>query len=330
MQSDDKLLEIHPLIQRNYCACSRQIADAAALIYSWVEMAIPGAIIYAKPRMGKSRLIQFIQENFSLDFGKNIPIYSIEWTSHSPKENTFFEILLDKFNHDIPFEGRAIEKRKRLRNHIITIVSESKQNKIIIFIDEAHRLKKLEYEWLLDTYNDLERHGIILITFLVAEDKILRTFNELRAKKEMQIIGRFMTETYRFTGLMQINDFKFLLNEFDNNLKFPQDSDLTYTKFFFKEQYEQGFRLSNYLNQLIEALKFIQYKYNISEYKEVPGMYAVRCIEEILKTHGRFGTNVNELNTQHWINALESCGYISGSNSVDNEKVIDASYRKDL
>ncbi|MFY0742774.1 ATP-binding protein [Solibacillus silvestris] len=330
MQSDDMLYNIHPVVRRDYSACSRQIADAATLIYNWVEMAIPGAIIYGKPRMGKSRLIRFIEENFATDYEKNIPIYSIEWTTHPAKENTFFEILLYKFNHDIPFEGRPIEKRDRFRNLILTIVSESKQNKIILFIDEAHLLSSIEYKWLLDTYNDLERQGVILITFLIAEDKILNTFNKLRQKREMQIIGRFMTEAYRFTGFMQVSDFKYILKEFDYNLVFPENSELSYTKFFFKEQYEQGFRLSNYLNELIEALKYVQQKYNIVEYKEVPGMYTIRCIEEILKTHGRFGLNTSVLTTQHWINALETCGYISGSNSVDNEKLMDNSYRKEL
>ena len=318
----------HPIETGRYIISTNQITNGQALISNWIKMRIPGAIIYGKQRMGKTKLINYAQHILNSNPENVIPNYHIKWTNHSSKENTFFELMLDAVNHSIPFEGRPIEKRRRLSNYLLSVVEKSNQNKIIFFIDDAHRLKKQDYEWLMDIYNDLESFGISLISFLVAQEEILYILQDLKRKKAMQIIGRFMTDDYRFTGFIEQKDFEDLLDEYDQYTEFPVNSNITFTQHYFKEQYAKGFRLKNYLPQFFIAMNHIQSNHGIVEFKEIPAMYVIRTIENILIDYGNFGEKVSEITVQHWITAIENSGYITANANLYKSKQLDESYLK--
>lgn len=318
----------HPIETGRYIISTNQINNGKAIIYNWINMRIPGSIIYGKQRMGKTKLINYIQHSIENDLEIVIPNFHIKWTSHNSKENTFFEVLLDALNHDIPFEGRAIEKRRRLTNFLLNIVEESQQNKVIFFIDDAHRLKKADYEWLMDIYNDLESYGVSLITFLIGQEEILNVLQDLKRKRAMQIIGRFMTDDYRFTGFIEKKDYEDLFIEYDDYTEFPSKSNVTFTQYYFKKQYDEGFRISNYVAEFLMALSHVQTEHNIVEFKEVPAMYVIRTIENVLKNYGSYGANISELTVQHWINAIEDSGYITANTNLYKNKMIDESYLK--
>ncbi|MFL1997227.1 ATP-binding protein [Lysinibacillus irui] len=320
----------HPIETGRYIISTNQINNGKAIIYNWINMRIPGAIIYGKQSVGKTKLINYIQLMMEHDLGETIPNYHIKWTKHNSKENAFFETLLDGLNHDIPFEGRPTEKRRRLRNYLLNIVEGTQQNKIIFFIDDAHRLNKMDYEWLMDIYNDLESYGVSLITILVGHDEIIEVLQNLKRARAMQIIGRFMTDDYRFLGFIKEQEYVDLFIEYDERTKFPGDSEITFTQHYFKKQYENGFRLVKFIPEFLKALEHVQIEHNIFEFKEVPAMYVIRSVQNVLKNYGSFGENVSELTIQHWINAIEDSGYIVANANLYKDKVIDDSYLKKI
>lgn len=318
----------HPIETERYIIITNQLSDGKAIIYNWINMGIPGAIIYGKQRMGKTKLITYCQHMLNAETENTIPNFHIKWTDHSIKENTFFGLILDAVGHSIPFEGNPLEKRSRLTNYLLSLVEETGQNKVIFFIDDANRLKRREYEWLMDIYNALESYGVNLITFLVGQEDIIDTVQELKKRKALQIVGRFMTDDYRFTGFHKKQSFYDLFLEYDENTEFPKDSGITFTQHYFKNQYKDGFRLINYFSEFLTALDYLQSEYGIVEYKEIPAMYVIKTIENVLKSYGRFGDNVLELTVQHWIDAIENSGYVTASTSLYKDKVIDNSYLK--
>lgn len=320
----------HPIETGRYIISTNQINNSKAIIYNWINMRLPGAIIYGKPRVGKTSLINYIRHTIEADFGFLIPSYHIKWTTHlSSKENTFFENMLSEVNHGIPFEGRPSEKRKRLSNFLINVVEESDQNKLIFFIDDAQRLKNNDFEWLMDIYNELDSFGISLITILVAQEEIIHTLNSFKRHKQLQIIGRFMADDYRYTGFIKKEDFEVLLKEYDTYTEFPPESNITFTQHYFSQQYDEGFRLMNSIDYFLTAFATIQDDHNILEFREIPALYVIRTVEYILKNYGTYGENLSELNVQHWLDGIENSGYIVANTNLYKDKKIDEFYLND-
>lgn len=52
-----------------------------------------GAIIYGRPRLGKTRAITYLMNCLPQDFGNNMPIYHVRCRTYKrPNENSFLKI----------------------------------------------------------------------------------------------------------------------------------------------------------------------------------------------------------------------------------------------
>lgn len=71
--------------------------------------------------------------------------------------------------------------------------------------------------------------------------------------------------------------------------------------------------MKNYLPQFFTAMNHIQSLHEIVEFKEIPSMYLIPTIENILRDYGNFGDKVSEITVQHWITAIENSGYITAN-----------------
>jgi hypothetical protein len=113
---------------------------------------------------------------------------------------------------------------------------------VIAFADEAQRLDIIEYEWLRDVHDELERAGIRMITLLVGQPQLLNQKNAFRASKQTQIVSRFMIDEMRFRGIQSVDDLATCLAGYDAAC-YPEASDWTYTRFFFPNAYDDGLRM---------------------------------------------------------------------------------------
>ncbi|EAZ85485.1 hypothetical protein BB14905_14850 [Bacillus sp. B14905] len=319
----------HPIETGRYIICTEQINNAKAIVFNWIDKRMPGAIIYGKPRMGKTSLINYIRRTLNEEFDTPIPTFHIMCKTYaSPKESTFFGDLLASVGHSLSLEGSTPEKRIRLNNYLVNTVEKSNQNKLVFFIDDAQRLTDIQYNWLMDIYNELDAYGICLISVLVSQEEIITRLNRFRERKLTQIIGRFMSDDYRFTGVMTKDDLSYLLNEYDEGSEYPVGSNISFTQHYFPTNYEKGFRLFNYLPQLLSAFAQIQDEHDIVEFKEIPMLYITRAVEFILRNYSENEHNVSEITVQNWIEAIEESGYVNANSSLYKDKRLDETYLK--
>lgn len=130
----------HPVETGKYLIATNEIDKLCYIVSNWIENRFPGAIIYGRPRLGKTRAISYLIKVLPEDLKENIPIFHIRCRSYrSSRENNFFEDLLTGVGHSLASEGRPSEKRERLKNFLIMTAEKSMQNKIIFFIDDAQK-----------------------------------------------------------------------------------------------------------------------------------------------------------------------------------------------
>lgn len=184
-----------------------------------------------------------------------------------------------------------------------------------MFADEAQRLDVIEYEWLRDVHDELERRGIRMITLLVGQPQLLNQKSALRMSRETQIVSRFMIDEMQFRGIMSADDLATCLAGYDDAC-YPENSDWPYTRFFLPAAYSTGFRLVNQAAILwavfLAAHKAARFEHAL----EIPMQYFARSVEIALLENADLDDYNFALTPEMWRNAVAESNFVSAEEEL--------------
>jgi len=271
-------LKLHPVYKKKYIIPTRSIEVFLQKVEKCIRLRTPGAIIFSLPRYGKSHSIKYSRKYLAMEY-PNLPVFVV--SSHKKKissESAFFSKLLTDVKHKHPESGTISAKRTRLNNFLVEKASKSDEDLVIFFIDEAQRFGIVEYEWLRDVHDELDLQGIRMMTFLVGQYELLNQKHALRESKQIQIVMRFMVDELQFRGIRTEEELAICLQGYDEST-FPENSDWSYSRFFFPEAYANGFRIIQQTNNLWGEFEKVHAKASFSSKIEIPMQYVARTIE---------------------------------------------------
>lgn len=300
----------HPIETGRYLIGTEEINRLYEVVTQWIENRSPGGIIYGRPRLGKSRAISFLMHILPADYNNRLSIYDLSsYQSKSPTERSFYEDLLSGVGHDLAFKGSTSEKRVRLTRYLIEQGIRLENRRIVFFMDDAQRLSELQYNCLMDIYNDLDKAGIQLTFILVGQPELIHQRSAFIRTKKTQIVGRFMSQDHEFTGIQNLEDLKYCLTSFDQESEYPIGSGWSFTRNYFPEAFNDGHRLENEVTNLFELLKECASSAGLRKI-DIPMQYLMLTIEYVYK---RFGANTGNYwpTIEQWRRAIESSGYIT-------------------
>lgn len=271
-------LDHHPVVEQKYIVPTPSIDDMYARVKKLIRLRTPGAIIYAHPRFGKTYGIRYVIRVLKEDYPKVVIVSFGCEKKKSHSEDAFFSNLLKAVGHQGYLTGTITRKRARLIEKIEEMVDRSGHNWVVFFADEAQRLDIIEYEWLRDVHDELERHGIRMITLLIGQPELLNQKSAFRVSKQTQIVARFMIDEMRFRGLQSADDMATCLAGYDEAY-FPESTKWSYTRFFFPCAWSEGFRLVNEAASMWEAFQQAHDEARFDYALEVPMQYFARSVE---------------------------------------------------
>lgn len=300
----------HPVETGRYLIATNTIDLMCNTVTNWVETRCPGGIIHGRPRLGKTRAIQYLVNELSNNKASLWPVCTTTCRQYrAPTEVNFFEDMLRDVGHAI-VGGLASSKRDRLSKFLLEKAELSRTNRIVLIIDEAQRLQQIQYDWLMDIYNELDMNGISMTAVLVGQDELIHQRSVFMTLKKAQIVGRFMVHTYKFEGIKKVNDLKTCLSGYDEHSEYPENSGWSFTRYFFPDSFDTGFRLQTFAEELFEVFKELRYENGIKKSLEIPMQYITLTIEYCLKHYGISGNKIDRLGKAHWREAIEHSGYI--------------------
>lgn len=279
----------------------------------WIRKRLPGAIIYGYPRMGKTRAINYIVRTIKSEYNNwDYPIFHVSCRARkNPNETMFFEDLLLGIGHNLAMSStKANMKRKRLINALTITAEKNHTNKIIMFLDDAQNLFELEHKWLMDIYNELLMSNINLVIFFVGQKELLFQRSAYMEAGKFQIVGRFMTAEYEFKGLQDTEDIEECLNGYDKYSDYPVGSGCSYTKFYFKEAYDNGFRLTLLSTHIWESMVELRRKNNINQFLDIPMQYFVLFIEGLMMEYGLSDYDIQHIPKSELQRLIIESGYL--------------------
>ncbi len=297
----------HPIESGNFLIPTPQIQELSQTIQWWLENRITGAVIYGKPRIGKTSAMMLIGETL-LKGVYNIPYFYMSAVQESkPSESSFYSNLLQAVNHPKPNNRNKVQKRIQLLDYFLVIARDSQQDRLVLMIDEAQNLTEYHYDWLISLYNELYFRDVQLITFLVGQEQLnlqKQTFLEMGMA---QIVGRFMVDSQEFYGIRSKHEIKEVLKAFDSKIEFPEGSGVSYTNYFFKS----GLHLSDYSDNLYMALKNINLEHSINPHSEIPLYSFIPIVREALLQCGDFCQQLTAIEVTDWEDIIKSTMYIT-------------------
>lgn len=271
----------HPVNTQKYIVPTPSIGSLYASIRKCIRMRVPGGIVYAFTRFGKTYAIRYIRGMLHLDY-PGIVTFRFGCQKHRlPSEGTFFSVLLKAAKHKKFDSGTNKQLRNRLIQLFVDLLVVSPFNLLIVFADEAQKLEKEDYEWLREIHDELEELGFRMITFLVGQPQLKNQKDALKRAGETQIVGRFMIDEFSFKGVTSANDAASCLLGYDTAV-FPASSEWTFTRFFLPRAWANGFRLQSCAAQLWAEFAAVHEEGGFRQTLEVPMTYFARAVEILL------------------------------------------------
>jgi len=173
------------------------ILDLAKAVDSWIIGGDCGAIVYGRPRVGKTRAIHYISKDLKRKYGKDLPVYVLNMTDHKPSEKYFYSELLKTVGHSEAYKGTASMMKERLLNALISDSRETRYRRVVLFIDEAFLLTEKDFIWLMDPHNNLDMRNVHLTALMFGTNELKGIKNAYCRAKRFQIVDRFMVEEVR-------------------------------------------------------------------------------------------------------------------------------------
>ena len=276
-------IEQHPIMRDAYILPTRPIEDLVNTVRSWLDYLLPGAIIWGNFRTGKTHAIRYLLANAEKFLGGRIPAYLLSmWDSEfqAISENRFYQEILYVLGYKLPESGTAAIKRRRVIDFMIERAREAGEHRILFCIDEAQWLERKQYRCLMDLHNQLKLADIRLIVLLIGQPELLEMKEGLRSARQGHLVGRFMTCTHRFDGVVNFEDVRRMLWSLDAGSEYPTGSGKSYTAFFVPDAYLAGFRMETYSHLLWDVIRKAVEKAGLPKIRELP----IQAISAVLRT----------------------------------------------
>lgn len=287
-------LASHPLSLQKYIVATPSIDELYIAVRKCIKLRVPGGLIYAFTRYGKTYAIRYIRRALSLDFPGLFTIGIGCQKRRTPSESAFFSNFLKGAGHSKFETGTNKQLRIRLMHHLLDKLSVSKQNFFVVFADEAQKLEIEEYEWLREIHDELENNGYRMITFLVGQPELRNQKTALKKAGQTHIVGRFMIDEFEFHGVTCVEDASSCLEAYDIT-NFPIESDWSFTRFFLPKAWSAGFRLQDCAPYMWAEFAAVHEESGFQEKLEVPMTYFARSVEILLTA---IGPDLDSINFQ--------------------------------
>ncbi len=209
---------------------------------TWLTTGSQGALIYGRPRLGKTSATRWVLKTLPEIIG-NFPTIEIPVREQNiASERAFFQHTLRCARHRHALTGTAGDKRDRLNEWLVARALRSPVNAAVLFFDEAQLLQDHQFDWLLNIGNELDKAGCRLFCLLVGQSELADRKQDFIEDGKEQIVGRFMVRELEFSGIKSEQGLISCFKEFNDTL-YPLESRMPFAANFIPRAVKNGFNL---------------------------------------------------------------------------------------
>lgn len=308
---------VHPLVRRHYRVATSAIEELVDLVVHCVRLLIPGALVHARPRMGKTHAIDYAALHLNRQRPELLVLRMSCEHYRTQFEGPFFNALLAAAGVRDTQPASISQKRFALVRRLSEQLQLRQGHIVVMFCDEAQRLSTHALEWLRDVHDQLAQQGVRLITFLVGQPQLMEHKAQYQLAGAEQIVARFMIEQLHFRGIATAEASATCLASYDLT-RYPEKSGPTFTQFFCPLAWRAGLRLEHSAADLWNAFVQAHASAQLQGAIEIQMDYFTRAVEAVLTSAPDWDSQDLELGPAHWERAVRESGYVAAQQTVRN------------
>ncbi|MFO1305617.1 MAG: hypothetical protein U1F54_17960 [Burkholderiales bacterium] len=220
-------------------------------VFEWIQVGLLGAIVYGRPRLGKTSATRWALDGLRELFGGPVLWYEVSCRRERPRkgvlarEGAFFQHLLHCVKYKHYKAGTVYDKRDNLAEALCQRAGRSPIRTVVLFFDEAQNLQEEHYHWLLNVSNEVEARGFRVFCLLVGQHALsLHATRLLDADPDLEaIVSRFLTHQWQFRGIEGEEALQQCLTQYDDTV-YPQNSGIPFVRNFLPKAHDGGWTLA--------------------------------------------------------------------------------------
>ncbi|GGI17037.1 ATP-binding protein [Oxalicibacterium faecigallinarum] len=310
----------HPIATQEYAVYTPPISELIDTIGEWVQCMESGGYIFGPSRFGKSRGVKwYVHAALEERFKCSIPLVTwIRLPDMQVSETWFWKELLISSRFcfaGVSKNGNRATLRALFRERMISLAKAANSNYVVLLIDEAQDVTLREWHWLLGLQNSLDHAGYRLSVFSVGTQQIGYQHDYLAKSGNIHIAARFFVLHSKFHGLRGLDEFRFVLEGYDQESEWPKGSGKSYLHYFAEKDFKRGHRLAQCAEVAWQAFEdlipedvrnfFTSKKIEI----EIPMKHVALSVEEILWRLANGHEWEEVTNYESWLQVISERGF---------------------
>ena len=227
---------------------TNEIYNFVDRIMEWIRAGSTGAIAYGRPRIGKTRAINYLMHSLKVKYGNDFPVFIWDGNYVRIGKNAkyFYQCALESVGGYYLKTDTLVALKKRLINLIITL-GQQNNNKFVVIVDEAQHMTYADFTAMIELYNLVVCNGVYMITILVGDLRLKNVKTELSEMGYEQIIGRFMIHEITFHGVTSVNILTVILKNLDEHFDSQDENGkgVLISRDLFPKAYASGWSLKD-------------------------------------------------------------------------------------
>lgn len=297
-----QLLNHHPLITTKVLLPTKPIQEVYLEIRRVVLLREISCYATGKSGLGKSSALAVIAAMLVRELpGLFVISYSTR-NQQVPSIRAFFKYFLKMVGHQNR-KGETEDLRDRLISCLIHHSRQSSFGIAVLLLDEAQAMSLQDFLFLKDVYNDLALEGVQLVTVLMGQEPdFSNVIHQLQHESRLDLTGRFAMRKIPFRGFSTEDDLRDILWHIDNEI-FPENTECSWTEFFFPEAYREGFRMVDQAKNFYVSLRSAYESGNAA--LEYPARQTFAAIRNFMTENATFQSDQIKDPSKRWAAAVE-------------------------
>jgi hypothetical protein len=252
-----------------------EIELACQEVANWVRCDNPGGYIHGLQRLGKSWCARYIHQAVPMILGGST--IAVLWSADDLKQSRI-EFLRDRlrqlkhpgFNHRF-----ATTLSQRLNDHLVQLAGMSRATRILLIMDEAHKMSEAHYHQMVQITDALVVEGIRSFFLQVGQQELKTHAATFVLKTATQLTGRFFPVSHEFLGI-SLAALKSLLVSMDG------EAGYSVVERFLPERAAKDWRLSSMAESMSAAIQSLAPPGIEKECIRLPMQYARSALSNLI------------------------------------------------
>ncbi len=307
----------HPIfIPNGFHIYTKPIEGLANFILHNVEEDHHGVPVYGGGGLGKTSAQEYLTQNVSLWLidaqHKPIGVASrlIMPSGQRRSDSAFYTAMNNRLKLTNADRLSPQRGKDRIVNFVKTRCGQARQTLMVMFIDNAQRISRAEYEYLADVDEQITDARLrLFFVFVRQSDATGIDVTDDWSEYPSHMVRRWFMATHAFQPLISAADTLHALDRYDRYATWPTP-DMSFTRYFAQGAFDNGWTLSQQAGLILDGVKALRSEYKLPESEAWPMATFTLTVRYLLANVAAQEKGFSELKSHHVKQALLASGYL--------------------